>query len=113
MKKSLIIFLLLVFNSLSFSQISGEIEKSGRKLIKENALSMESHVSGVVTFQISVNIEGEIIYATVINSETDVKSSPAKIKARNYLTSNFAFEPGTWFPKFHQGKVRIQLIKKD
>lgn len=111
MKKiNIILFFALLFTTTSYSQISGDIIKDNRKLTTDLPFTIEGHISGKVTVIISVNDLGEITSRKVLDSETTIKSTPAKIKVLNHI-SQFKFEPGTWFPKYHQGKIVITMVK--
>ncbi|HLW39637.1 MAG TPA: hypothetical protein VKX31_04540 [Brumimicrobium sp.] len=102
-------FITLLF-SLTYGQISGDITKDNRKPTTNQAFVIEGHVTGKIVFEISVDNEGKVTSAKVIESESTIKSSPAKIKARNHVMT-FQFEPGTWFPKYHQGRVAITMVR--
>ena len=101
---------MMFISLMSFSQLSGDIKKDQRKLITETAFILEGNHNGKVVFDISVDITGKITAIKVVDDETTVKSTPAKIKAQNHVKT-FVFEPGTAYPKFHQGRVVITLVK--
>src|SRR5690554_8078417 len=111
MKKLNILLFVTLFSVVSYAQISGDVVKSNRKMISEQGFIIKSHVNGKIVFDIAVNIEGEVTSATYLASESTVKSTPARIAARNYVTT-FKFQPGTHYPKFHQGRVVITTVKQ-
>lgn len=113
MKNIFIIGIAMLLSFFSYGQISGDIVKDGRKLIDEGSYTMEGSATGTITFRISVNEHGVISSATVINKESTVKSTPIAIKARNYIVAHFKFEPGTWFPKYHQGILTLTIKEKE
>ena len=109
--RKLILTLGLLFPVLVFSQIGGDIKKDGRKLITDQSFVLEDSHEGTIKFKISVDAEGNITSTSVIADETTIRSTPAKIKARNYI-AKFKFAPGTWYPKYHQGTIRLTMTKK-
>lgn len=112
MKSILITGLSLLLSLSTFGQVSGDITKDGRKLIEEGSYVLEGSKSGTLVFKISVDAEGIISSASIVDKESTVKSTPTKIKARNYIVSSFKFEPGTWFPKYHQGFLTLSIQKE-
>lgn len=109
-KLNILLFFILFFATTGFSQINGDIIKDNRKLMTDYSYVIEGHLNGRITIAIAVNAEGEISSTKVLDDKTTVKSTPAKIKAVNHV-KQFEFEPGTWFPKFHQGEVVITMVK--
>lgn len=107
---STLLFITL-FAGLSYGQLSGDIVKDNRKLTVDQGYIINGHVNGKIVFDISVNAEGKVTSAKAVDSESTIRSTPAKIKARNYVSS-FTFAPGTWYPKYHQGRVVITMVKQ-
>lgn len=111
MKKLYSILLFLLFcSSTSLAQLSGDIVNDNRELTTDYKYVIEGHVTGKITIKIAVDAEGKISSKKVLDNESTIKSTPAKIKAMNHV-GKFKFEPGTWFPKFHQGKVVITMVR--
>jgi hypothetical protein len=110
MKNILAVFITLLISVSSWSQISGDVKKDNRELISEHSFVMEGTHTGRIVFDISVNAKGEVTSAAIVANESNIKSTPAKIKAKNYVTK-FKFQPGTWFPKYHQGRVVITMVR--
>lgn len=110
MKNILAVFVGVIISVSSWSQISGDVKKDNRQLVSEHSFVMEGAHTGKIVFDISVNSKGEVTSAKIVESESSVKSTPAKIKAKNYVLK-FEFQPGTWFPKYHQGRVLITMVK--
>lgn len=100
----------LLFSFSAFSQIKGDIVKDNREITNNPGFIIQGHLTGKMTIEFSVNAKGEISSSKVIDSESTIKSTPAKIKIMNHV-AKFEFEPGTWFPKFHQGTVIITMVK--
>jgi hypothetical protein len=111
MKKLNTLLFASLFSFAAFGQLSGDIVNDNRKLTSKQGYIINGHVNGKIVFDIAVNAEGEVSSATVFESESTVKSTPAKIKARNYV-STFTFAPGTWYPKHHQGRIVITIVKQ-
>ena len=111
MKKISIILFALFFSITAYCQLTGDIVKDGRKLITKNGYALQGKVDARIVFAIAVNSKGEITSAKVLGDESSTKDVQAQINARHYVMTSFKFEPGTWFPKFHQGKIAITLVK--
>lgn len=108
--KILIASIFLLIGLTGFSQISGDIRDADRALLTETNYTLESTHNGTVTIDISIDIEGNITSARIVSDKTTVKSTPAKMKALNYV-KKFEFQKGTAYPKYHQGRVVLHLIK--
>src|SRR5690554_5861470 len=100
-----------LFTGIAYGQLSGDIVKDNRKLTIDQGYIINGHVNGKIVFDISVNAEGKVTSVKAIDSESTIRSTPAKIKAQNYVSS-FTFTPGTWYPKYHQGRVVITMVKQ-
>lgn len=111
MRKLNAVLFTTLFAFASYGQLSGDIVKDNRKMTSNQGYIIDGHVNGKMVFDISVNTEGEVTSAKVLDSESTVKSTPAKIEARNYVSS-FTFAPGTWYPKHHQGRIVITMVKQ-
>ena len=109
MNKILIVLICLITLP-CFAQVEGDIKNDNRKLLSEQLFALQGTHEGVIVFKISVNAEGKITSADVVNEKTTIRSTPAKIKARNYVMG-FEFEKGTWYPKYHQGEIRLKMVK--
>lgn len=111
MKKLSILFIALFFSVTSYCQLSGEIVKDGRQLTTKNGYALQGKVDARIVFAIAVDNKGDITSAKVLGEESTTKDVQVQINARQYVMNSFKFEPGTWFPKFHQGKIAITLVK--
>lgn len=109
--KRLIMTLFFVLPMAVMSQVGGDINKDNRALKSDKPFVIEDSHEGTIVFDISVNAEGEITSVKVDPEKTTIKSTPAKIKARNYI-ADFKFAPGTWYPKYHQGTIRLTMIRQ-
>ena len=112
-KNSIFISFIFCFSVPGFSQlIEGDLLKDSRKIISDiTHVIKPSNYDGKITFKISVNSEGTITAADILEERTTIVSTPAKIKAKN-LVYNIKFEPGTYYPKFHTGIYQI-IYKKN
>lgn len=111
MKKiNTLLFFMLLFTSTTFAQISGDVVKDNRKVVTDFPFVIEGHITGKITIKFSVDALGDISTSEVLSSKSTIKSTPAKIKALNHV-SQFKFEPGTWFPKYHQGEIVITMVR--
>jgi hypothetical protein len=108
--KKILLALTLTLPLLGIGQVGGEIKKDGRALETDKPFVIEDSHEGTIFFKISVNAKGEITAIDVVDDKTTIRSTPAKIKARNYI-ADFKFAPGTWYPKYHQGTIRLTMIK--
>jgi hypothetical protein len=109
MKKILLCACLLT-GMFSFGQLSGDIKRDNRQLLDSPNFVIEGNQDGKLIFDIAVDIEGNITGIKFIAGESSVKSTPARMKAQQYL-ADWKFEKGTTFPKFHQGRVTITMVK--
>ena len=107
------LIMISVFCSIYFfgmSQLSGDLAQDGRKLLTETSFVIEGNHNGKLVFDLAVNPEGEITSIKYNHSESSVSSTPSQMKARKYV-NDFKFEKGTHFPKFHQTKVTLTMVK--
>lgn len=103
--------LLLLGSFSSFGQmLSGDLKDSGRKMVSESTFIMESHTSGFVAYELTVDNQGNVTSARLVGDKTTVKSTPAKMKARDHAMK-FKFEAGNHYPKFQTVIVKITLVK--
>ena len=109
--KNLILISFLFFATASFAQLSGDIVRDGRQLIKGDSYMMQGNHTGKLVFDIAVNAEGDITAVKFVPSKSTISSTPARIKAQNYI-ANWKFEKGTAFPKFHQGTIAITMVRE-
>lgn len=109
--KIIIAVLFLTIGFTGFSQLSGDIRDAGREILTETNYTIEGSHNGTVVIDISVGIEGNITSVRIVGNRTTVKSTPAKMKALNYV-KKFEFQKGTAYPKYHQGTVVIHMVKQ-
>ncbi|MFT5859789.1 MAG: hypothetical protein ACI865_001893 [Flavobacteriaceae bacterium] len=88
--------------------IDGDLMNEGRKMLGKHPFLIEATSSGWVKYELAVNREGKVTSATLV--ETNLKSTPTKIKLRNHAMG-FVFEKGTYYPKFHHVVVKITSMK--
>ena len=89
--------------------LSGSLVDEGRKLLTTTDFTFKDLNTGTVTFELSINRQGKVTSAKVIDSETNISSTPSRVKVRNYLMG-WNFQEGTYFPEFHHVKVKITVI---
>ena len=109
MKYFLTLVLLASFGSFG-QMLSGDLKDYGRKKISETSYVMESHVSGFVTFELTVDREGNVTSTRLVGKKTTVRSTPARMKARDHMM-NFKFQKGNHYPKFQTVVVKLTLVK--
>ena len=109
--KNLIIGYCVFFTFGAFAQLSGDIVRDGRQLVKSDSYMMQGSHTGKLVFDIAVNAEGEITAVKFVPSKSTITSTPARIKAQNYF-ADWKFEKGTAFPKFHQGTIAITMVRE-
>jgi len=105
-------FLFLLCINTSFSQlISGDIVSVGRRLLTPSTFTINGAKKGEIVYEISVDIYGNVTSSTLVQSMTDVVSTPLKMDAKN-LINTLKFEKGNGYPKFHHAKVKITVVDK-
>ncbi len=109
--KNLIIGCCVFFTFGAFAQLSGDIVRDGRQLVKSDSYMMQGSHTGKLVFDIAVNAEGEITAVKFVPSKSTITSTQARIKAQNYI-ADWKFEKGTAFPKFHQGTIAITMVRE-
>ena len=109
MKYFLTLLLLGAFTSFG-QMLSGDLKDSGRKKVSDTPYVLESHTSGFVTYEITVNNEGNVTAARLVGKKTTVRSTPARMKTRDHVMK-FKFEKGNHYPKFQTVVIKITLVK--
>jgi hypothetical protein len=96
----------------SAAQVAGEITNDQRKIAADINYQLPGGIhEGLMVFEISVDMDGDVTYCTLIKSASTVVSSPLMLKARNLIVSNLKFEKGPQYPQWHKGTVTIQVVK--
>ena len=111
MKKINALLFTILFAFASYGQLSGDIVKDNRKMTSSQGFIIDGHVNGKIVFEIAVDAKGNVSSARALDNESTVKSTPAKVNARNYVSA-FTFAPGTFYPEHHQGRVVITMVKQ-
>jgi hypothetical protein len=107
----IVLFIITLFIcSTSIGQVRGEIAKDGRELLTETNFIIEGKVNGRLVYDIAVDIKGNITSIDRVLKKSTIKSTPIDIKVRKHV-KEFKFVPGTHYPKFHQGRIIITLVK--
>ena len=94
-------------NSFSYSQLTGDIKESGRKMQTITNFIKTGRLDGYAKYDISVDAKGKVTSAKLV--DTDLKSTPALYELKNYVLK-LKFAPGTWWPKYHHGIVQMRMI---
>ena len=104
-----VLSLLGLFAFSAFGQmLNGTLKDEGRKIVWEVKYVQEGTVDRWVIYELAVNREGNVTGLTL--EESTIKSTPAKVEVRNYL-SGLKFEKGTHFPAFHHVRIKITVVK--
>lgn len=88
--------------------LSGPLMDEGRKMITTTNFILDDAREGVIIFNVSVDRNGKVSSAKVDPGETTVVSTPARIAATNFVKT-FQFQAGTYYPEFHQVKIKVTL----
>lgn len=103
---------LLFIHNVCYSQlIGGELVKEGRKLAVASDFTMQESTEGAIFYRLSVDREGKVTSAQLLADKSSQISTPLQVRARTYVL-NLKFQPGTYYPKFHDCEVKINLVKK-
>lgn len=112
MKISFFVFLLVFLSHFSFSQlVGGELVKEGRKLAESSDFTMFESTEGTLFYRIAVDRTGKVTSAQLLRDKSKAISIPMEVRVYNYVM-DLKFEPGTYYPKFHDCEVKINLKKK-
>ncbi len=102
-------FLFLLLTQIGYSQlIGGSVKQDGRTFAEKPAFIIEGNANGYAKFELAVDVNGNVTGVKLI--ETNLKSTPAKYRLRNYV-KNIKFQPGRYYPKFHHAIVKITMIR--
>ena len=106
--KKIIFAAFLAASGISFGQmLEGPLLDEGRKVISPVKYVHEGSTNGWGKFELSVDREGNVESVRMV--ETTIKSTPTKIKLRNYLMK-LKFEKGTYYPKYHHVTVKLTSV---
>lgn len=107
--RSLVFTITLFFAGNASAQLlEGPLLDEGRQLVSSPGFVVTEPHEGVIIFQLAVDRKGNVTSAKVDPEGTTVVSTPARIAATKHVKS-FKFQEGTYFPEFHQVKVKITL----
>jgi hypothetical protein len=109
--KTFFIICCIFFSFRTTAQLSGDIVRDGRQFIEKPSFVMAGSHNGKLVFDIAVNSDGEITAAKFIPSKSTITSTPARVKAQQYI-ADWLFEKGTAYPKFHQGTITITMVRE-
>lgn len=105
--KHLLVFSILFTSLFSWGQLSGRIIEDGRKVTEEIPYQMEMSKTGILVFDIAVDVKGNVTSCKLNKAESTIKSTTYAYKAKNIILMQLKFEKGNGFPTFHQGRVTI------
>jgi hypothetical protein len=103
-------FLFVCFSS--FSQMSGELPESGRKLLSPYSFSMLGTKEGLVVLDVVVDIDGKVLSTKVVPAQTTIVSTPTIMKVENEVRA-LKFEKGYQYPKFHHAFFTVKINKSN
>ncbi|NOQ74321.1 MAG: hypothetical protein GQ574_20090 [Crocinitomix sp.] len=106
----LILFFTTLFGS---AQVSGKIALDGRKVIQEISFSMEMNATGILVFDIAVDVKGNVTSCMHNKIESTIRSTIYAYRAKNLILTQLKFEKGNGYPTFHQGRVTISARLAD
>lgn len=113
MMKHILFLLLFTLSTIGFSQLSGDILTSGRKITEQIAYTLPMNVTGKLVFDIAVNTEGKVTSCILNKAESTIISTRYAYEAKNRILSELKFEAGNGFPTFHQGQITITSAIND
>jgi len=109
--KNFLVILFILVSLQAFTQVSGEIISSGRKIATGIPYSISGTQAGKFVFKIAVNMEGKVTSCVLQKDQSTIVSTPLMMKAKNSILSGLTFEKGYAFPEFHYGLVTIEVIE--
>lgn len=102
--KTFVLLFSLLFSGWTFSQITGDVIESGRKVEHEVDYNVKKHYYAKIVIDIAVNSEGKVTSAKLNEMASTKNSTPLTIECVN-RAKKIKFEKGYGYPKFHNGKV--------
>ena len=109
--KKFILLLFIAYGSAN-AQVMGDIATDGRAITTNKEYELESDTSGIMVFDIAVNMDGKVTGCTYNSEKSNLRSTPLMISGKNRILKGLSFEVGYAFPKHHQGSVQINVVKK-
>ncbi len=110
MKYNLLFILTFCATSLNAQLVGGDLVQSGRKLATDFNFIVEESIEGALFYRIAVNHEGKVTSVQLLTEKSAKISTPMHVRMRTYVLG-LTFEPGTYYPKFHDCEVKINLVK--
>lgn len=105
--KNILLFTLLFTSLINFSQVSGPIAIEGRQITQKISYTMEMKATGVLVFDIAVDVKGNVTSCRLNKTESTINSTIYAHEAKNLILMELKFEKGNGYPTFHQGHVTI------
>ena len=110
--KKLILLLFIAYGSAD-AQVMGDLATDGRGITTNIDYNLESDTTGIIVFDIAVNMDGQVTGCKFNPEKSNLRSTPLLISGKNGILKGLSFEVGYAFPKHHQGSVQINVVKKE
>lgn len=111
MRFRILFLLLLSSTSLKAQLVGGDLVQSGRKLAVDFNFIVEESIEGALFYRLAVDHTGKVTSVQLLTDKSAKISTPMQVRMRTYVLG-LKFEPGTFYPKFHDCEVKINLVKK-
>ena len=105
-------FILVMLSTCAFGQIIGPLANDHRAIVTNIAYEIVADTTGIVVFDIAVNMDGKVTSCQVNKAETTLHSTPLMITGKNRILKGLSFEKGYAFPEFHHGKVQFNVVRE-
>lgn len=109
--KKLIVLLFLAYGSVN-AQVMGDLATDGRAITTDIDYNLEADTTGIIVFDIAVNMDGQVTGCKFNPEKSNLRSTPLLISGKNRILKGLSFEVGYAFPKHHQGVVQLNVVKK-
>ena len=93
-----------------FGQLKGDVVRDNRALLTQTEFVIQGSENARLVFDLAVLNTGEVSGIKYLPSESTSKRTSSQFDVHKYLES-FKFEAGTHYPKFHQVRITITMVK--
>lgn len=101
----------MLISSASFGQmLSGDLKDEGRKMIVDSSYVINGNANGYISYELTVDRTGNVTATRLVGEKTNIKSTPARIKVRNYVMG-LKFTAGNHYPQYQTVVVKITMVK--
>lgn len=111
MKFRILFVLLLASTGVKAQLVGGDLVQSGRQLAADFNFIVEESMEGALFYRLAVDHSGKVTSVQLLTEKSAKISTPMQVRMRTYVLG-LKFEPGTFYPKFHDCEVKINLVKK-